>query len=396
VSVVAAKGYLASGVWSAIKGSGKPDLSLIVSERTASAAGVFTRNRFRAAPVEESIRRLAESGGRARSIVATSGNSNSLTGAAGVRDSLAVSRETARLLGIPPRHVLIASTGTMGRRLPVDRVKRGLVKAVKALGATPAHGLAAARGIMTTDTCPKQATASFTSGNVVCRIGGCAKGVGMVSPSMATVLVFLTTDAEIPVESLRKSLREAVAGTFNRITVDGQMSTNDTAFLLANGAAGGRPLSGSGLAGFQAALDSVCRELARELVRDGEGASRTFRVTVTRARTAAEADRAARAIADSALVKTMFYGRQPNWGRIAQALGACGAVFDQGRVVVRVGGLVAIRGGMSVEPKFAMLTRLADPEVQVSIDLAAGCGSAEILTCDLTEKYVKINAGYLS
>jgi len=396
VSVVAARGFLASGVWSAIKGSGKPDLSLIVSERGASAAGVFTRNLFRAAPVLESVRRLAESGGRAQAFVAVSGNSNSLTGGAGIRDSLAVSRETARLLGIPLRHVLIASTGTMGRRLPVDRVKRGLKKAVKSLGSAPANGLAAARAIMTTDTVPKQSVAEFKAGSVTCHVGGCAKGVGMVSPSMATILVFLTTDAEIPAGPLRKSLQEAVAGTFNRITVDGQMSTNDTAFIMANGAAGAAPLSGTGLKGFKAALGGVCRELASGLVRDGEGASRTFRVMVMRARTATEADLAARAIADSALVKTMFYGRQPNWGRIAQALGACGAVFDPARVIVRVGGLVAIRGGMAVEPKFAMLTRLADPEVAVTIDLAAGRGNAEILTCDLTEKYIRINAGYLS
>jgi glutamate N-acetyltransferase/amino-acid N-acetyltransferase len=284
----------------------------------------------------------------------------------------------------------------MGKRLPVDRVKRGLVRAVKALGSTPAHGLLSARAIMTTDTVPKQAVAEFRAGSVTCHVGGCAKGVGMVSPSMATILVFLTTDAEIPSGPLMKSLREAVDGTFNRITVDGQMSTNDTAFIMANGSAGSVPLSGSGLRRFQAALGGVCRELAEGLVRDGEGASRTFRVTVLRARTTAEADLAARAIADSALVKTMFYGRQPNWGRIAQALGACGAAFDPGRVVVRVGGLVAIRGGIAVEPKFAMLTRLAEPEVAVSIDLAAGRKSAEILTCDLTEKYVKINAGYLS
>jgi glutamate N-acetyltransferase/amino-acid N-acetyltransferase len=383
-------------VWSAIKGSGKPDLSLIVSERIASAAGVFTTNLFRAAPVWESAGRLAESRGRARAIVATSGNSNSLTGAAGIRDSRAVSREAARLLAIPEKHVLIASTGTMGRRLPVDRVKRGLRKAVRALGNGPESGLAAACGILTTDTRPKEAVEKFTAGSAECRVGGCAKGVGMVSPNMATILVFLTTDAEVAPVPLKAALKAAVGSTFNAITVDGQMSTNDTAFLLANGAASGRSLAGRGLNVFTAALTQVCRRLARELVRDGEGASRTFRVIVRRARTAREAERAARAVADSALVKTMFYGRQPNWGRIAQALGACGARFDPVKITVRVGGAPAIRGGMAVEPKFDMLTRLADPEVQVEIDLAAGRGEASILTCDLTERYVKINAGYLS
>lgn len=395
MSVVAAKGYMASGVWSGIKG-GKPDLTLVVSRSPASAAGVFTTNRYRAAAVEISARRLKATGGRARAIVATSGCANAMTGRAGERDALAVSRAAAKLLRVPERQVLIASTGAIGTRLPVDRIRRGLVRAVRKLGSGPAAGVAAARGIMTTDTRPKQATASFTDGMIRFRVGGIAKGVGMVSPRMATILGFVTTDAGIGPRPLAGALRVVSEATFNEITVDGQMSTSDTVLLLANGAAGVRPLSSAGYGKFLAALGEVCGGLARALVQDGEGATRLFRVSVRGARSAADARSAARAIADSSLVKTMFYGRQPNWGRLAQALGACGAWFDPGRVTVKVGGEVAIRGGVCVPPRFDILTKLAEPEVPVEVDLRAGRYAARVLTCDLTEEYVKINAGYLS
>ncbi len=393
---MAAKGYLAAGVWSAIKDSGKPDLTLIVSRQPAVAAGVFTQNRFRAAPVVMSARRLKDSGGYASAIVATSGCANALTGRPGERDAYVISREAARLLKLNDRHVLIASTGVIGTRLPVNRVKRGLKKAVRALGDGPAAGLAAARGILTTDTRPKQAVAKFTDGASTFRVGGIAKGVGMVAPQMATILSFITTDAAINPRALQGALRAVAERTFNEVTVDGQMSTNDTAFLLANGAAALRPLSQAGYAKFLGALGDVCKVLARELARDGEGATRLIRIAVRGARTAAEAKAAARAIADSALVKTMFYGRQPNWGRLAQALGACDARFDPARVVVRVGGTLAIRGGVFIPPRFDILTKLAEPEVAVDVNLNGGRHASCALTCDLTERYIKINAGYLS
>jgi glutamate N-acetyltransferase/amino-acid N-acetyltransferase len=249
---------------------------------------------------------------------------------------------------------------------------------------------------MTTDTHPKLAEASFSDAGTAYTVGGIAKGVGMISPKMATILVFITTDAAIGPRLLRRALVAACADTVNAITVDGQMSTNDSVIVLANGAAARRPLSGPGMRKFSAALHGVCAGLARQLVADGEGATRLIRVTVTGARTPAEAQAAARAVADSALVKTMFYGRQANWGRIAQALGACGARFDPVRVAVRVGGCPAIRGGLLVKPRFELYSRLAEPEVPVEIDLKAGRGRASVLTCDLTERYVRINAGYLS
>ncbi len=353
-------------------------------------------NRFRAAPVVLSARRLKASGGRASAIVSISGCANALTGRAGLLDAIAVSRDAARLLKLSPQRVLIASTGPIGTRLPVERVKRGLRRAVRELGAGASAGLAAARGILTTDTRPKQAVAKFIDGAVEFRVGGIAKGVGMVSPHMATILVFLTTDAAMAPSALSVALRTAVSRTFNEITVDGQMSTNDTAFLLANGAAALRPLSSAGRAKFLRALTEVCGTLARDLVRDGEGATKIVQISVRGARTAVDARAAARAIADSPLVKTMFYGRDPNWGRIAQALGACGARFDPVRIRVRVGGEVVVRGGVCLAPRFAILTKLAEPEVAVDVDLKCGRCVARTLTCDLSERYVKINAGYLS
>lgn len=396
MSVVAAKGFRAAGVWAGIKGSGKPDVTVVVSDRLASAAGVFTPHLFRAAPVVISAARLAASGGRASAIVATSGCANAMSGEPGHKDALAVSRAAARRLDVPDRHILLASTGAIGFRLPVPRVVRGLAKAARALARTDEAGLAAARGILTTDTGPKQAHARFTDGAAVCTVGGIAKGVGMVAPNMATVLVFLTTDAPCPPPALRRELALATAGTFNEISVEGEMSTNDTVFLLANGAASARPLSAKGRAAFRGALRDVCARLATMLVADGEGASRTFEVLVRGARNDAQARTAARAIADSPLVKTMIYGRQANWGRIGQALGAGAVAFDPRRVRVRVGGELAIRGGVVVPPRFSVLTRLAEDVVRIDVDLGAGPGRARVLAADLTEQYVKINAGYLS
>jgi glutamate N-acetyltransferase/amino-acid N-acetyltransferase len=396
MSVVAAKGYRATGVWCGIKGSGKPDLTVVVSDRLAAAAGVFTPHLFRAAPVVISAARLAASGGRAAAIVATSGNANAMSGEPGRRDALEISRAAARKLGIADRHILLASTGAIGFRLPVPRVVRGVAKAARGLARTDDAGLLAARGILTTDTGPKQARARFTDGAAAYAVGGIAKGVGMVAPNMATVLVFLTTDAAIAPPVLRRELARATAGTFNEITVEGEMSTNDTAFLLANGAAATRPLSARGLAAFRGALHEVCDALARMLVKDGEGASRLFEVRVSGAATAAAARLAARAVADSPLVKTMIYGRQANWGRIGQALGACGVRFDPARIRVRVGGELAIRGGVVVPPRFTVLTRLAEDVVRIDVSLGAGPGRARVLAADLTEQYVKINAGYLS
>jgi glutamate N-acetyltransferase/amino-acid N-acetyltransferase len=374
MSVTAAAGFRAAGVWAGVKGSGKLDVSVVASDRPASAAGVFTVNRFRSPSVALTETRLRATGGRARAIVTVSGCANAMTGAAGLADARRITAVAARRLRVPAAQVLFASTGPIGPRLPVSRVARGLSRACGALSATPAAGLAAARGILTTDTRPKQAATQFADGGVRYTVGGMAKGAGMAAPEMATVLACVTTDAAVAPGPLRRALREAVAPTLNAITVDGQMSTNDTGLVLANGAAARRPLSSRGLARFRDALREVLGALARELIADGEGAGRLIRVTVRRARTAADARTAARAIADSALVKTMFHGRQANWGRIAQALGACRAAFEPNRVAIRVGGVPAVRGGRVLPATSAAFGALAESEVSVDVDLAAGDG----------------------
>lgn len=397
MSVTAAKGFRASGIWAGLKGSGRPDLSLVVSDRPATAAGLFTTNRFCSPSVLLTRDRLAATRGRARAIVGVSGCSNAMTGRAGLADARRITGRAARLLGVSAREVLFASTGPIGPRFPVPRLERGLVTGVRALAATPAASLAAVRGIHTTDKKPKQAEASFRHGGVVHRIGGIAKGVGMVAPRMATVLVFITTDARVAAGEFRRALAACADDTFNAVSVDGQMSTSDTLLALANGAAGGPALAGGpARRAFTAALHAVCASLSRQLVDDGEGATRLFRVTVRGARTRPQAERAARAVADSALVKTMFYGRQANWGRIGQALGACGVPFDPHRVRVSVGGVPAIRGGRVLPAGLAAASAMAEHEVPVLVDLGAGRATASVLTCDLTEGYIRENASYLS
>jgi len=399
MSVTAAKGYLASGLHAGIKKSGKPDLALIVSARLASAAGVFTVNRFRAAPVGICQERLRASGGRARAILATSGSANAMTGEAGRRDAIELSRVAAQELRVEEHHVLVASTGAIGTRirLSLESAKKAIHIASGNMGCTANSGLAAARAIMTTDTRAKQAVARFCDGATKFAVGGMAKGVGMVAPKMATVLVFVTTDAEVSPQKLQAALIGAVGPTLNSISVDGQMSTNDTCIILANGAASTRPLSSSGYGKFAVALKEVLGSLSRQLVSDGEGATRLIEVAVRGARTPAEARMAVRAVGDSMLVKTAIYGRQANWGRIAQALGACEELhFIPERVSVKVGGYAAIRGGLLVPVSSAIQRALNAGLVRIEIDLKAGRHIAEVLTCDLTEGYIKENAGYLS
>ena len=399
MSITAAKGYLAAGLHTGIKKNGKPDLALIASARLASAAGVFTVNRFKAAPVAICGERLLSSGGRARAILATSGCANAMTGSAGRGDAIAWTREVARELAIEERHVLVASTGAIGTRLrlPLESARRAIHKASGNLGCTAGAGEAAARAIMTTDTRLKQAVARFRDGSTVLTVGGMAQGVGMVAPKMATVLVFVTTDAEVAPQKLRTALVGAVGPTLNSISVDGQMSTNDTCIIMANGVASTRPLSSGGYGKFCSALKEVLGSLSRQLVTDGEGATRLIEVGVRGARTPAEARLAARAVGDSMLVKTAIYGEQANWGRIAQALGACEELhFTPSRVAVKVAGHPAIRNGLLVPVSVAIQKALHAGLVRVDIDLAAGRHKAHVLTCDLTEGYIRENAGYLS
>jgi len=389
--VTAAKGFQAAGASAGIKRSRKPDLALVMSETPATAAGALTTNRVQAAPVQISAQRLRR--GAARAVLLNSGCANCLTGAAGMRDALQLGRAAAQALGIAEREVLLASTGLIGRRLPVARMERVIPSLIE--GLSPAHHRAAAQAILTTDRRPKEAAVEASVNGRVCRIGGMAKGAGMIAPSLATMLAVLTTDVAISPKLLRQLLAEAIRRTFNRVTVDGDMSTNDSVFALANGRSGVEIRGQAAARTFAVMLFAVCAKLAALLVEDGEGASKVMEIQVVGARTESEAQACAKQVANSPLVKTMLAGSDPNIGRIAAAVGASPAVFDPAKLQIRVGGRVVVSKGAAVRLGTAALRRLlAQPRVLTSIDLHAGRAKGLMLTCDLTEAYVRINAGY--
>jgi len=390
--VTAARGFLAAGGRAGIKRSRKPDMALVASEAPAVCAGTFTTNRVKAAPVLISQARVT--GGRATAVLLNSGCANCMTGAVGYADALALSRATARALGVAERLILIASTGVIGRRLPVPRMLR-VLPALTARLSRAGHGQAA-EGILTTDTVAKEAAVETRIGGRLCRLGGMAKGAGMVAPSMATMLCVLTTDVAIDRSLLQRLLREAVDASFNRISVDGDMSTNDSVLLLANGRAGARVRRGTpSERQFARMLHDVTQRLAYLLVKDGEGATRVAAIEVTGARTAAEAHGCARHVAASSLVRTMLAGGDPNVGRIAAAAGASGARFAPQRLDIRIDGHLVVRRGVALRLGKDVARRLLAPrELGICIELHEGLASAKMLACDLTEAYVRINARY--
>ncbi|MBI3997195.1 MAG: bifunctional glutamate N-acetyltransferase/amino-acid acetyltransferase ArgJ [Candidatus Omnitrophica bacterium] len=390
--VTAAKGFNACGVAAGIKPSKKLDLALIVTDHPARAAGVLTTNRVKAASVLISQARLRR--GRASAILINSGCANCLTGDAGRQDALRLTRAVARRLRIPENDVLVASTGLIGKRLPVERVLRAVPSLVKHV--SRANHADAAQAILTTDLRIKEAAVETMIGGHRCRVGGMAKGAGMIAPSMATMLCVVTTDVVIAPALLRTLLRQATARTFNRITVDGDMSTNDTVFALASGDAGAVIRStGTSARLFARTLETVMERLATLIVQDGEGVTRTMRVHVDGARTDRDAQACARQIANSPLVKTMLAGSDPNPGRIAAAAGASTARFDAARLEIAIGSHTIVANGMARLNNVAMLRRLLSrPAVTVRVNLHAGRGSGWMLASDLTEDYVRINAGY--
>ena len=390
--VTAAEGFVASGVSAGIKRSRKPDLALVASDQPVMAAAVFTTNRVQAAPVLISKARLRA--GTARAVLINSGCANCLTGSAGMEDARVLSRALARELAIHEREVLVASTGIIGRRLPVPRMTRAIPVLVE--GLSRAHHAAAAQAILTTDLRAKEAAVEATLGGRRCRIGGMAKGAGMIAPSMATMLCVLTTDVAISPALLRMLLTQATQRTFNRINVDGDMSTNDTVFALASGRSGMTVRSGTSSARrFAQMLDAVMARLALLIVKDGEGATRIMSVEVVGARDDREAHECARRVASSVLVKTMLAGADPNVGRIAAALGSSGARFDPHRLEISIGSQRLVSRGVAVRlGKMVSRELLHRPEVSVQINLHAGPGQGRMVTCDLTEEYVRINARY--
>lgn len=386
------KGFKASAVAAGIKKVGGPDLALIFSEREASAAGVFTTNKVKAAPVILSQEHLRK--GKARAIVANAGNANACTGRDGYLTARSTAEIAARALGVKTEEVLVASTGVIGAPLNVDLISRAMSSLVEALSL---GGLSeAVQAIMTTDSFPKKAQAEGAAGGKIYRIAGIAKGAGMIMPAMATMLCFVLTDLAIDNVLLKKSLVSAVNSTFNRITVDGDTSTNDVVFVLANGAAGNGDLGSADLDGFEQSLTRVLGELAAMVVKDGEGATKVIKIHVKGAISQEDAGRAARTVANSTLVKTAFYGQDPNWGRIMAALGRSGIAMEEEQTSIWVDGVKIVNQGVGegvIREKEAA-ERMKNPAFDVTVDLGLGSCEDTVLTCDLTHEYVNINAHY--
>jgi glutamate N-acetyltransferase/amino-acid N-acetyltransferase len=457
-SIVAPQGYLAAGVFCDIKrlGTGKGsnkgqkrDLALIVSEVPATVAGMFTTNQVCAAPVKICVERVKQ--GIAQAVVVNSGNANACTGKQGLADAremtalvaavydrcklkIKIPAVTDRRYKISPEHVLVGSTGRIGVTMPMANVKRGILAAAQILGNAPAQAAEAVEAIMTSDTRPKQIAVEFKLGGKTVRIGGICKGAGMIQPGMsvdgkrpaalplhATMLCFITTDAAIDAKVLQAALQEAVANSFNRITVDGDMSTNDTVLVLANGLAGNLPLVAADVRRlnskiekvgaslprllrdfevFQAALNHVCLELAKMIVRDGEGVHRVVTVRVNGAKTIQDADAVARAVANSPLVKTSWHGGDPNWGRIIDAIGYSPATVVEEKIDIGYsapGGrmiLWSLKRGQPTKVTFKQLCAAVAPkEFDLHINLNLGPAGAVMYAADLTEEYVDFNKG---
>jgi glutamate N-acetyltransferase / amino-acid N-acetyltransferase len=390
--VASPRGFRAAGVSAGIKANKGLDLALLVSDVPAHAAAVFTTNLAIAAPVVVSREHLARSGGTARAVIVNSGCANACTGDEGLQAARDMAAETAALVGCPTEQVLVASTGVIGVSLPIDKIRCGVPAAFRALGAD--QGPQAARAIMTTDPFPKESATKISIGCRPASIGGMAKGSGMIEPMMATMLGFVTTDAAVPPPLLDRALREAVNDTFNAITVDGECSTNDCVMLLANGASGVE-VDESTYREFVGGLTAVCRELALGIVRGGEGATKLVTVIVTGGATSADARKAAKAIANSPLVKTAIHGGDPNWGRLIAVAGRAGVAFELSRAAVTIGSIVLFRDGRPYDeaaPQAAEYLKRKD--LTVSVDLGAGRASSTVWTCDLSAEYVRINADY--
>ena len=392
--VTAPAGFRSAALHCGIKAAaGKLDLAVIAADATASAAALFTTNLAQAAPVLVSKEHIDGSAGTARAIVVNSGCANACTGTSGLSDARQMAAETAIALGCRPEEVLVASTGVIGVALKMDKVVPGIRTAVSALAR--GKGSEAARAIMTTDSFPKEHAVSVQTARGTFTIGGTAKGSGMIEPMMATMLGFLTTDAEVPPPLLHQALRESALDTFNAITVDGECSTNDTLFALASGASGVRIDEALYPALLEGLLE-VSRELALGIVRGGEGATKLISVTVRDARTRDDARQVARTIANSPLVKTAVHGADPNWGRIVAAAGRAGVRFDVGRASVHVGGILLFENGLPHDDAAPQAAEyLKNDTIDIEVSLGTGSGQqATIWGCDLSAEYVKINGEY--
>lgn len=385
-------GWKAVGVFAGIKAS-EEDLAVIFSETSAQAAGVFTTNTVQAAPVRWCKELVSR--GVARAVVINSGCANACTGQEGLIANARVANDAAKALQLQAEEIAVCSTGTIGKKLPVDKISAALPQAAQALSTN--GSTSAARAIMTTDTKPKEAAGTFTVDGVEVRIGGMAKGAGMIAPNLATMLGFLTTDADVPAAALQSCLQQAVEKSFNRITVDGDTSTNDTVLLLANGKSGIRlhpthPAWGS----FCEAVASVAAELSRLIVKDGEGATRFITVTAKGAKSSEDALAAVRTIANSLLCKTAWFGGDPNWGRIVCAAGYSGAELDPDMIDLFFDEVAAVRGGQAVGEFVDLENVVSRAAFEIIVDLHLGDATETVYTCDCSYDYVRINAEYMT
>ncbi|UJS16585.1 MAG: bifunctional glutamate N-acetyltransferase/amino-acid acetyltransferase ArgJ [Candidatus Jettenia sp.] len=398
-SIVAPRGFQAGTTYCGIKTvKDSLDLGVIFSEYPSTGAALFTTNQIYAAPVK--LSRKAVQKGRTRAIVINSGNANACTGEQGDKDAEEMVRLTAECLKISEDEILVASTGIIGRPLPMDKVRAGIQAATASMGNTPAHGNAMARAIMTTDTRQKDIAVRLKIQNKDVILGGITKGAGMIAPNLATMLCFITTDVSMPASLLDKCLRKSVESSFNRITIDGHTSTNDTIAIIANGASGVNIPSNKSadqlpLQIFQQGLDYVTGYLAKAIVKDGEGATKFIQIDVIGARSRGDAARIARSIADSPLVKTAINGEDPNWGRIVSAAGYAGVELNESKTNLYINDILIFTKGMPTQCDLITLsTSMKSTDIQIRLELGLGDYSDTVWTCDLSHEYVTINAEY--
>jgi len=389
------QGYRAAGVYSGVKSNPAAlDLTLVVSDRPATAAGVYTKNLVCAAPVKLDRERTPSRS--IRVVVVNSGNANACTGAQGDRDARQMAEWAAEAVGAQPEQALVMSTGVIGSVLSMEKIRAGIEAAARQLGDDERSLENAARGIMTTDTVPKIRGREVTLSGTPTRLTGIAKGAAMIAPSMSTMLALLMTDAAVRVEDAQSALVAAVDESFHCISVDGHMSTNDSVILLANGAAGGPLLEGKGLEDFRTTLFEVCEDLAQSIPADGEGATHLITVEVHGCRTRQDALRISKTIADSPLVKTAIAGADPNWGRIVSAAGYAGVPFDPAKVTLHLNGMLLYEHGAPVafNPAAASQSIAATRDTSIVLILEEGKACARFWTTDLTTEYVRLNAEY--
>jgi len=394
-TITGPKGVLAAGVRCGIKKSGKPDLGLLVCPAGAKAAAMFTTNKITSAAVEISKRHIQSA--TVYAVVVNSGNANCCSGQVGIKNAIKMCSEMAKHIETNPYNVLVASTGIIGKQLPIDKITKGISKAVAKLSATAAAGLDFAKAIMTTDTRPKQATRTIEISGKKVTIAGAIKGAGMIAPNMATTLCFITTDAAINKALLGRALKAAVGNSLNKLTVDGHQSTNDTAIILASGLAGNRPIVSQcpRYKKFAKALTELCDDLVKQMALDAEGATRMFKVVVKGAATKADAAKAARAVADYPLVKCAVNGGDPNWGRIICAVGSAGVKLNLKKLSCKLGDITVFNNGSPVKFDRKKAGRVvSQSEHTITVNLGAGNYSDFCYGCDLSKEYVTINAEY--